>query len=79
MPPKPAIHPQKYRPGGECRRSGAGCRLLHPNSRCPEYFSRRKAEVIDMVVDEITTEQYIELQTSSLKREARKHAEKAKM
>jgi hypothetical protein len=32
-----------------------------------------------MVVDEITTEQYIELQTSSLKREARKHAEKAKM
>jgi DNA-binding NarL/FixJ family response regulator len=49
------------------------------NSYCPEYFSRRKAEVIDMMVDEITTEQYIELQIRSLKREAQKHAEEARM
>jgi hypothetical protein len=50
-----------------------GCYIQ--DSRCPEYFSRRKAEVIDMMVDEITTEQYIELQIRSLKREARKQAE----
>jgi DNA-directed RNA polymerase specialized sigma24 family protein len=48
------------------------------NNHCPEYFSRRKAEVIDMMVDEITTEQYIELQIRSLKREALKQAEDAK-